>query len=275
MQQDPFSFKHIATLLLTATALMAFCARAHAANTPGFATLDRADSGSRLEPSLAIAVVKDGPDGIARLDHYGQFVAKNGLGGYAALPFSIVIDENSATGVGNLELGALYSVRGKLPIVLRAGLVLDTASSSLDTRRANAGGALGRLSELPSVTSEQKWLRLGISPMWRHRAFYVRGDAGLDIPVSEGDPGRPDALTRFNVGAGLIFSGIATTLELVTVGVLGEVNDGERFVELLTFGVRRSHGTVRPFAALTTPLDDAISPLRAVLTFGVQIHLDR
>lgn len=245
-----------------------------ASETPGFARLDRADSGSRAEISVSRTLTDNPPSDAARADLYGQITSRRGAGGYASVPVSFLAGEENSSAIGNLEVGGLYKLPGRAPVVLRVGLVLNTAPDNSTNTVALQRGSLGRISEFPSITPNQRWLRLAASPMWRHRSLYFRLDAGLDIPIARNNSNSV-ALGRLNFGAGLNLGGVSSTLELVNLGAVADRDQPQRFVQMLSLGIRRSGGALQPYAALETPLREDPSTLNAVLVFGLQFHADR
>lgn len=259
--------------VLCALGVGLFSSAASATETPGFSSLDRADSGSRVELSLSSPLYEDGPTWAGRADLYGQFTTKRGAGGYVSLPVSFVRDTDTTSGLGNLELGGLFKTGGRVPVVLRAGIVLDTAPDSFENTGANLTALFGRFTELPTITPNQKWLRLGASPMWRHRSFFFRADAGLDFPIPKENGADP--LLRFNAGAGFDFGGSAGTLELSSYGTTGDPGNSDRFLHLFTLGIRRSRGQLRPYASLGVPLNDSLDFINGVFVIGLQVHVDR
>lgn len=248
---------------------------ATAAETPGFATLERADSGSRVEAALGLSFYGDeGPDWVGRADLYGQFSGRSGWGGYATVPYAFVLDDTDFTGLGNLELGGLYTTSGNVPFVLRAGIVFDTQSDDFEASFANGLASGARLTDLSTAVTNVMWLRLSVSPTWRSGRLFTRFDAGLDLPFTENGSGDVDTLMHFNWGLGYDFGSSAATLEFVNIGTTGEPRGSDRFIHLLSLGVRGSRGDVRPFGALSVPIDDDLGELNAVLILGMQLHID-
>jgi hypothetical protein len=243
---------------------------------PGFATLDRISADSRLELALGSVLYDDGPDWVGRIDLHAQFITRGGGGGYASVPYSFVIDSDSddLAALGNLELGGFYVSGGSLPVVLRAGLVLNTSEDGIDSL-ASLAGAFARQTDLVSVSNGQTWLRLAASPTFRTGALYVRLDAGLDVDLGDDDDSA-DPLIRLNLGLGLDLGGsVAATLELVNIGTTGDVNDGDdRFLQSLARGIRGLGGPWRPFLALAVPLGDSVLDAEAALIVGTQYHFD-
>lgn len=248
---------------------------AAAAETPGFATLDRADSGSRLEAAFGLSFFDNDTAWVGRADLYGQFSSTSGWGGYAAVPYSFVLDESNYTGLGNLELGGLYTTSGNLPFVLHAGVVFATGSKGYEAGLANSAASAARFTDVATATRGPMWLRLAASPLWRSGSLFFRFDAGFDIPFGQEEYQTTDALMHLNLGIGYVFGKLATSLELVNLGTTGDSGATDRFTQLLSLGLRQATGDVRPFASLAVPVDESLGNFNAVLILGVQLHLDR
>ncbi len=262
---------------LSVLAVLLASATASAQPIPGFGTMDRFDEQSKFATSLSYISFDDGffeDLTVLRFDFFGQYMTPDGLGGYAMMPFNrISFMDNSESGVGNLEIGGLYVVQGATPIVLRGGIALDTADS-----QTGGIGLFSRITDFPSDFPDTTWLRLSASPLWRTGTTFFRVDAGLDVPIDDGDSDI-DPLVRLNVGGGIETGDIAIMGELVTVGTTDTGEDGEdgpdlgeRFIHTLAAtGRYMGGGNLQPHFTLSIPLDDDTND---VIDFVVIIGLE-
>lgn len=271
-----------AALLLISTSAGAARADDALVSIPGFATLDRVDGASHVDISSAFTLFDgDDPDFNNRLDFHAQYVAPSGFGGYAALPFSILVDEDTETAVGNLELGAVYAV-GAAPVtlVLRGGLALATADDDPAGAITNLVTIFGRFTDLVSVFPDTTWLRLGASPLFRQGKAFFRADVGIDVPIDTPENVDIDPFLRVNLGGGFETGAVAVTAELVTLGFLGDVDDDvDRFLHMAAFSLRaRTQSGLQPFVAASFPIDiedNFIINVSLVVIAGLRIPINR
>jgi hypothetical protein len=234
---------------------------------PGFALLDRTDDQTKIATSLGFSSV-DAPGASGqRFDLHGQYMHPQlGWGGYGVLTWGrISSDFGSESGLGNLEVGGLYAIPGDVPVILRGGIALETASDDdafialiTGVHRITDAGA-----HMPDTTS----LRLSVSPMLRQGQGYFRADAGLDLPLGHDFV---DMFLRFNVAGGIDLGGVALQGELVNII---EISDGDNdTVHVLGLGVRYlDHPVVQPSLTLAIPLD---SDVRDLIDFVLVIGVD-
>jgi len=244
--------------------------------------MDRASEESFAEVAAGMSFFEgDDPDFNARLDLYGQYLTASGAGGYAALPVSLLVnnDENE-TAVGNVELGALYNLRAspRTAVALRGGLALPTADEDLAGGAVNYLTAYSRFTDRVSIAANTTWLRLAASPMYRHGQFFARVDMGLDLAVDEPEGVDIDPLARLNLGVGFTNGAIAVMGELLSTGTTGDVALGDdRFHYAAALSARGGMGSgVQGFAAIVLPVGEESSSTTVdfVLIAGARIPIE-
>jgi hypothetical protein len=228
------------------------------AAVPGMATMDRFDGQTKLATSLSyVGLDSDGfiEDATAlHFDLYGQYMAAQGFGGYGVVNINYIsANDDSETGIGNLEVGGLYLIPGATPIILRGGLVLATADE--DDFLPNAyGGILARFNDLPQNFASTTWLRLSGHPIVRQGNLFFKADVGLDIPIDDDDTG-VETLVRLNVGGGIETGGVAIIGELVNVYSTEDADD--QLVNTIAITARfMQGGQLQPAVSFVLPLDD-------------------
>jgi len=227
---------------------------------PGFATLDRSRSDTRLISSLGFTRTEDfGGDAAnaVRLDLYGQYVWPQGYGGYAAIPIAFLnTPDDNETAISSFEVGGLYLPRGmSVPVILRGGFVLGNAGYS--DFLTNGVAAYGRFTDLITGMPDTVALRGSASAMMRSGNLFFRGDAGIDLPISEPDGMDVSSIGRINGGAGFISGEIAVTAELVNVINIEADDDDERFVHFAALGARYLASNLNPSLHVSLPLDES------------------
>lgn len=240
-----------------------------------FATLDRVDGTSHVTGSFSYSTYEgDDPDFNAGIHLFGQFMLPSGMGGYVALQTGFVADEGeSETAFGNIEIGGAYAaVAGEdLSVIARGGLMLPTAGDSLDDFFVNAFTSFGRITDLAASASDITWLRLSGSPMFRSGQVFVRGDLGLDVPLSSPDGADPDPLLRLNGAVGFDGGGFILAGELVNIFSTGDgFDDG---FHTLAFSGRATSGSVEPFGALIVPVGDNSDIVNIVFMVGLSASI--
>jgi len=249
---------------------------------PLMATMDRTGDHSSFDSSLAWGFFDSNTFDVdvgLRIDLSGQYVAEQGWGLYGALPVSYLSANNtSETAVGNLEVGGTYQVPvGQFPLLLRGGLMIDTADDNLEGVITNAINGYSRLTDLVSSGANITWLRVAASPLIRQGQLFLRGDVGFDVPLDKPDGSNVDPLIRLNIGGGIQTGQLTVAGELVTLGTTGDVADGEdRFVSTAAATVGFDAGTVQPFGALIVPIDSQINDIvNFYLMAGLRVPLGR
>lgn len=269
---------------------------------PAFATLDRGDSTSRVGLDVGASFLDDeafGGGGTAlRFDVHGQYIHASGFGGYGLLPLSYASFENEAVddemALGNLEVGGLYALpAGPTTAVLRLGLTLPTASEELEGALANAAAVRPRGTDVATFSPESVWLRLGGSLLARSGNLFVRGDLGIDVPLTEDyeiDLGlfdvqvELDPLIRFNVGGGVVAGPAAIMAELVNIYFTGDAvddtdpedGDDQELEHNLALTGRYFEGNIQPSLSFVLALDDnARDDYDFMLMFGIHVLFPR
>jgi hypothetical protein len=245
---------------------------ARAAGAASFATLDRQDAATRVGVSMGTVFYRE--DGFAaesepslglRFDAFAQFVSSGGLGGYVTLPFSrVLLDaETDRGGLGNLEIGAVYALlarRGGL--VLRAGMTLPTVEGRGEDAEAALDVGSARIADLVLAAPESSWLRLSISPFFRHDVLFLRGDLGVDAPLREPEDRIYRRVVRYNVGAGLLTGALAFSVELANTGVptVEEEDEEEhRILRSAALSARFVKKSAQPSVSLIFPVDEELA----------------
>jgi hypothetical protein len=244
---------------------------------PTLATLDRQTDHTSFNSSLGMSFYGDGgPDLGVRWDLYGQYVAAQGFGGYLSLPVSYASgNDESESGVGNLEIGGLYvaPAGATTDVIVRGGLAIDTSSE--DDAFLHLFTLVPRMTDLVTVASDMTWLRFSASPLHRQGKLFVRADVGLDIAVDEPEGSDIDPFFRVNLAAGVETGAVTVAGELVTIGTTGDVDEGEdRFLHTLALSVSGAAGGVRPYGALILPVENELAEDFLDMTIGVMAGLE-
>jgi hypothetical protein len=253
------------------------------ASTIGFSTMDRAGTENALSVSLGFHVYDDSDGDVTgqRLDIYGQdYLPNMDLGIYSSVSFSnlMIEDADDINAMSNLEVGALYRMKGgeNLDVVLRGGFSIATADED-EGVLANLATAYQRIGDVVNLLPDKNYMRFSASPIYRAGNAFVRADVGMDIGVS-GDEDIADYLLHANVGAGVSSGKLTVTGELVSVGILDDV-DGEeepdlsdRFVHTGAISARYDAGAVKPYLSFITPLDDDAAGEVFIFTVGADAN---
>lgn len=243
---------------------------AHAQRAPDMATLDRGDGISKLGIDLGFSVLEfPAYESALRLEVYGQYVTRSGLGIYGALPLAssfgaaddvedpLDLLPDEATALGDTDLGLLYTVTQspRLSFVFRGGLVIPTSSGARDPSATLISATFPRLTDA-ALASNAWYVRLGFSPLIYVDRLFFRADLGFDIGFD--DDGRDaNELVRINVGGGVDLGTVALGLELVNIATLDDFGDDEDFLHTLTVTLRFMGEQLQPFLAVGAPLDDS------------------
>ena len=250
--------RSILTVFAITVGVAISAAPAQAQRAPDLATLDRGDGITKIGIDLGLDLI-DGPYSAAlRIEPFGQYVLKMGLGFYGAFPITRSFGgggdppPDDAFGIGNVDLGLLYVIEPSPDIswVLRGGVALPTASDSVDGAATNFYGVFPRLTDVALTTPDAFYLRVGVSPLIHVRRLYLRVDLGADIGSDDADIA--DELIRFNVGGGIDLGVVALGAELVNLYSI----DAEEFTHTIAGTVRIMGDSIQPLIALGTPLDE-------------------
>lgn len=157
------------------------------------------------------------------MNFYASYLVPEGYGGYIQLPYWYGSgNDDSESGIGNLEVGGLYVVRQgpASEILLRGGIALDTA------------GATGSLLAPLANTGPRSYdaHALGLASMWgrgegsfRHRSGNVAlaASAGIDVPLTSDEDELFNAGDIDAIGKLAFAIGIDTGSGSLSVGAFG------------------------------------------------------
>jgi hypothetical protein len=262
------------------------------ARAPGFVTLDRFDANSRVGIESSYISLNNSQSGnsdtLLHFDVHGQWIEPHiGVGAYVEVPFAHLSQTSmdpvtgmststSATGVGDIELGALY-VRS-MPaqggaFVLRAGVSLPTAPTDLDSGAAVFGGQLARLTDFYLAIPDGLSGRLSGSVLVRAGHLFVRADLGIDGNKSTRSGGDINAFLHANAGVGYEVGPVAVMAESVNLFAFGQ-NDstefGSSWIDEGAISVRYHGGRIQPYLAVVLPIDhDSNQLINTAVTLGV------
>ncbi|HLU67373.1 MAG TPA: hypothetical protein VKZ63_13905 [Kofleriaceae bacterium] len=245
--------------LAVAGAAASPAAPALAQRSPDAATLDRADGISRIGLDAAwVSVDSPAMDAALRLELFGQYVAPSGLGFYGALPLArSVSDGGDETALGAIDVGMLYIIhRPTVSFAFRGGLGLPTAGDEPGELAVNLIATQARLGDFALVVPDALYGRLAFSPLIHTRGMFVRFDAGVDAPISEGDEVDAQSLLRLNLAVGADLGPVALSGELVNLIATEEIG-GEDFLHTVALSARFMGEVLQPFIAVGLPLDDS------------------
>jgi hypothetical protein len=258
------------------------------APSPAFVTIDRADATSRAGIEASYVVPKSQPgisDTSLRFEGHGQYVDPDlRVGGYIQMPITYLSESengasNSATGVGDIEVGGIYVPRlpiQNLGLALRVGITAPTGSEG-DNSVANGIGIFSRATDLIDVATHGTTLRLAASPLWQSGIVFARADLGFDIMLGGSGPNRL-TLLRLNAAVGAQLGPLAS-LSLESVNLYDVSDDtaggfGSSWFNTGAIAARFHAGLVEPYAAVVIALDhDSTSILNAAITVGADVHL--
>jgi hypothetical protein len=247
---------------------------------PSFATLDRQDAATRFGVQVGFSKL----DRVAiddaffmRFDLYGQYVIPDSkIGIYAQLPISrgFVSDTvgESTTAIGNFDVGVYGMPTGGNDLILRAGLMLGTASDGANDLATNSVTAYERLTDLPLAAPNLTMLRLSASTVQQRDMLFFRADLGLDLVIDQDRNSDQDIYGRLNVAGGVRLPAVDVSLELATYGVLDGPEQPSLSARFLHTGAiaLRSRGTHQFHAGFVTPLDDELRGEIWILSLGYQ-----
>ena len=240
-----------------------------------FVTMFPQDGTTKVDIDAAYLFVKnnggDTSTTVFRGDLFAQYVdPHSGLGGYATIPFTHSSgDGMSVNSLGGLEVGGVFVRRleeQSTSIVVHAGLVLPTVSTD-ETSLVGLVSAVTRLPELYATIPDAVTLRIGISPIFRSGPLFVRLDANFDANLSaQNETEKPG----FELDAGIGYdAGKVVVMAEVTNVILTGDNDSVT-LDVAALSARVDLGKVKPYAALTIPLDDDTRQImNAAITVGL------
>lgn len=264
------------TIVLTSGCVLALSTAAAA--EPGFLAMDRQDGQSRVGGEFSYFLLDDAIDNVTavKFEVHGQYVLGSGLGFYGALPITYASgDGGSGTGIGDLELGAIFDPHltdPALAVPVHAGVTLPTGSNDLDDAVANLIGIAHRLTDATLATPEGFTVRVGASPTYHRGQFFGRLDGGIDINLSRSGSGTNDPIIHVNLGAGLDLGGVALSGELVNF-VSTDSDLSDQATSELVVGARGATGNLRPYGGVVIPLDSNDVAADVVFTVGLDAVL--
>ncbi|MEO8702013.1 MAG: hypothetical protein ABI867_18350 [Kofleriaceae bacterium] len=205
----------------------------------------------------------------------GQYITPGGFGVYGTIPFAYGSGEgDSASGLGNLEVGGLYVMHNSpdLDIFVRGGLAIDTADDD-GTGLAPLAFLIPRLPDAFPSGADSNWLRLhgGV----RTKGALVLGvQGGVDFPT-EGDG--VDGVFTLSASAGIVQPGFGLSAGIAYMRVLFD-DTGVSFVDDDTVGFNavidfNATPKTKVFGAFGVNLDEIDDDLSVSLGGGVRIAL--
>lgn len=252
---------------------------AHAQRAPDMATLDRGDGISKIALDGGLTFLDVPYDTALRLELYGHYVTRMGLGFYGSLPLSMSFgapsdDEdpvppdaipNDAASLSNLEAGGLYvaTKSPNLSFVFRLGASIPTSTDGRDEAATRFAGVYPRFTDLAN-TFDEWYLRFSFSPLIYVDRLFLRADLGLDLAFEDAIP----HFLRFNLGAGVDLGPVALSLESVNSLAFWEGDDD--FLNALAFTVRFMGERFQPYLAVGSPIDDSRDNVDLFLAGGIQ-----
>lgn len=266
------------------------------APAPAFVTMDRQDATSRIGIEGTAEILNNTPGTSAsagRLDIHGQYVSDSGLGGYLDLPLSFMSasvgpNSDSFTGLGDLELGALYAMKLHLPVnglgaVFHVGLALPTGSTGGGDVIANLAGDTARITDLVLAYPEGTSLRMAASPTFTSQWVFARVDLGVDVNFASKADGMNNVthnLFRLNAALGVKYGPVSAAFESTNTYDIPNGGDnsnapyGSNWINTAALSFRYRARTFEPYFALVFPFDhDAHQILDVAFTFGLELRL--
>jgi hypothetical protein len=241
-----------------------------------FLSLGRQDGTSRVGAELGYVSIDDNDMTPLRIGLYGQYVTPNGLGVYGALQISHAsIEGESATALGNLELGGVYASKlGTIEGVGRVGIALPTAADDdFEDMISNVLGSYSRLDDVVHALPDSTWLRLSGSPIVRRQGATARADFGIDLPVATERDIELDAILHANFAAGLVSGPHQISLELVNLFFIEDeierLHSAGASYRFDTGAAAFHAGIFKPFSS-----EDDLEDLTFTLVAGVSASID-
>lgn len=222
-------------------------------------------------------------DTVVGFDLGGHFVSTMGVGGYVVVPVSMIsiddtllTDEDTATMLGNIEVGGLYAlpVAKTTDVVFHLGVALPTASDDDLIDESQGLASTPRYGDLVQRWPHATYLRIGASPMGTFGPIFWRADLGLDFEIADDDDMATDIspIVRVNVAGGVDFGPVDATVELVTNVTNPDDDNADETASTLALGARYDGGTIFPGLALIFPVgfDD---PIDSYLDLAIAVSL--
>jgi hypothetical protein len=273
--------------VITALALLTFpsIVRAEdAVHGPGFVTIDRQDAGNRAGAEVSDLIPNNsGTNSFTslRFDFHGQYVDPgSGAGGYVAMPISYVSGTgNSATGIGDFEVGGIYVPKLSTPntgLILHAGLTLPTGSTDTNPGLANVEGIFHRITDFYLAIPNGLSVRVGVSPVVRSGQLFARADIGFDGNISANRNADVTNLLRVNAGVGFDAGQFAVMAESSNIYATKDsgTTTGSSWINTGAVSARVAAGAIQPFGALVFPLDhDSHQVMDLVIVVGLDAAL--
>jgi hypothetical protein len=111
-------------------------------------------------------------------------------------------------------------------------------------------------------------MRLSGTVAGRSQQLVYQADAGIDLPISEGDNIDADSLIRLNVAGGVDLGRVAILGELVNIGSTGE---DDEFIHSVGVTGRLTGGSLEPSVSLVLPVDAELPfDVDFVIVLGLQ-----
>jgi hypothetical protein len=253
------------------------------ADSTSFSVIGRQDDSSRAGAEASYLFQSGGGSlHIERLDLHGEYVdPTTGLGVYAALPISHYSASDagtattSGTGVGDLDVGAIYALPMEqgAKLIFHGGVTLPSGSTG-DDEITNVFGAFTRIDDLYLAIPHGFSLRLGVSPIFGSGPLTLRFDAGADINLSADQSKTANTIYHLNVGVGYRQDNVAVTAEAVNLRGDSTGNASNDWVDLGALSARLYLDEVTPYVAVSFPLDhDTNEVMNAVATLGIERRL--
>jgi len=173
---------------------------------------------------------------LMNLNLYGSYITPQGYGGYVQLPYWYASTSEGETdfsenGVGNLELGGLYSMKqgGASEVLLRGGIALDTAGSIGDfIGPISAFGS--RLYDAYPIGFASTWGRVEGSFRHTEGNIHLGASVGGDVPITSSDEEdgisiNLDAIAKAALSAGIDTGGAMIGIGFIAMMAIAEGDD--------------------------------------------------
>ena len=241
-----------------------------------FVTLDRLDASPDVGVEASyVRRVSPFDHMVARLDVHGHWSHPElGVGGYLVAPFKYNSHEDVEFEVQNIELGGFYvrTVAPRWQLVARVGVGLPTGDAryyidSVGELDPHVIAALARPADMATQFDARTTARAGISAVFDAERLFGRVDLGVDRVFT--DDRR--TVLRAGAGVGVAVQRVALMGELAILDH-SEETDGPYVLGALA--ARFDLGTVRPYAAVVVPFDDASQRrIDVAITVGADVSI--
>ncbi len=223
-----------------------------------------------------------------RTELHGQFTTGR-WGGYASLPIARNIGGEEVTALGNLEVGAFQiQDMGDMDLIVRVGLTLPTADTTMRGFSTNAFSNFGRVTDHLNTQPDVFGVRLSASPVFESGVFFLKADLGFDFLWDTGDRHAAEAVLqddfqtffRGNVSLGANLGIITLAVESVNMVTVADSNFAfgqaslDKSIHTVTAGAQANLGIVSPYLAFTAPVDElSRDNYGFVFTVGANVSL--